>query len=168
MLRAGREPVPGDLGLSSRPPGERLGSASVHPAAARLGEPGGQRVADQRVRASLGVNPNTAGYAVIRNGAARGDRLLGAACTCARDVQIHVMSTTNGVMRMAPASDGLPVPARGALTLAPGGAHLMILGLTRPVRAGERVTMTLRFQNAGAVQAHFHVVADPSSGDHAH
>jgi copper(I)-binding protein len=144
------------------------GALLALPAASHEVENGAVTVADQRVRASLGVNPNTAGYAVIRNGAARGDRLLGAACTCAREVQIHVMSTTNGVMRMAPASDGLPVPARGALTLAPGAAHLMILGLTRPVRVGERVTMTLRFQNAGAVQAHFHVVADPSSGDHAH
>ena len=141
--------------------------AAAVPAASHEVDNGAITVADQRVRASLGVNPNTAGYAVISNAAARGDRLLGAACTCAREVQLHVMSTTNGVMRMGPATAGLAVPARGTLTLAPGGAHLMILGLRQPVRAGERVTMTLRFQNAGSVQAHFHVVADPSAA-HAH
>ena len=41
----------------------------------------------------------------------------------------------------------LPVPARGSVTLAPGGTHLMVTGVTRPFRTGAHVRMTLPFDN---------------------
>lgn len=37
----------------------------------------------------------------------------------------------------------LTVPARGSLRLTPSGDHLMLMGLTRPLRVGETVPLTL-------------------------
>ena len=38
---------------------------------------------------------------------------------------------------------GLVVPAHGSLTLEPGGFHLMFMGVTEPVAAGDEVEITL-------------------------
>jgi periplasmic copper chaperone A len=53
--------------------------------------------------------------------------------------------------------------AGGAATLAPGGAHLMLTGVKAPIRAGAKVPITLRFENAGAVQVVFNAVDAPGA-----
>jgi copper(I)-binding protein len=64
--------------------------------------------------------------------------------------------------------DAIPVPARGAVTLRPGGLHLMLIGLTRPLAAGETVPVTLRFERAGEVQATLAVQAAGARGPAEH
>lgn len=122
-----------------------------------------------QLRASIGNTPTTAGYLVIANPGARPDRLIGAACACAQRVELHATSTAGGVARMTAVS-AFAVPARGRLSLEPGGsAHLMLSNLRRPLREGERVPVTLRFERAGAVTAVFQVTARPGAADpHAH
>ena len=44
---------------------------------------------------------------------------------------------------------GFRVPARGALKLEPGGKHLMLIELYRPLGSGESVELTLCFEKAG-------------------
>ena len=46
--------------------------------------------------------------------------------------------------------DRLAVPARGELKLAPRGHHLMLMGLKRPLKAGDTITVHLRFEG-GAI-----------------
>ena len=113
------------------------------------------------LRASLGVNPNTGGYLTVTNKGAA-DELIAASCTCAREVQLHVMSMDGGVMSMSRVSS-LAVPARGKLELKSGGAHLMVMGLKQPIKDGERVNMTLTFRRAGKVETFFHVVKVPGA-----
>lgn len=113
------------------------------------------------LRASLGVNPNTGGYLTVTNKGAA-DELIAASCTCAREVQLHVMSMTGGVMSMSRVS-GLAVPAHGKLELKSGGAHLMVMGLKKPLKDGEKVNMTLTFRRAGKVETFFHVVKVPGA-----
>jgi copper(I)-binding protein len=91
-----------------------------------------------------------AGYMVLRNAGVEPDRLLGAETPAARRVELHTMMRDGDVMRMRHA-DAIAVPPGGAVALAPGGLHLMLIGLTRPLRVGERVPVTLRFERAGAV-----------------
>jgi copper(I)-binding protein len=43
------------------------------------------------------------------------------------------------------------VPAGATVTLAPGGLHLMFMGLTAPFVEGESVPVTLKFEKAGEV-----------------
>ena len=66
-------------------------------------------------------------------------------------VQIHSMSMENNVMKMRMLED-LPLPAGKAEKLAPGGFHLMLFDLKKPLTAGESVKLTLTFRdNAGKV-----------------
>jgi len=147
-----------------------LGLLFAAPVAARQPRLGDLRLDTLHVRASIGATPNTAGYVTVVNVGPRPDRLVTASCACARRVELHATSTDGGVARMG-AVRGFDVPARGRLTLAPGGGHLMLLGLTRPIRDGEFVRITLRFERAGMVAADFHVMAriatTPAAG-HAH
>ena len=62
-----------------------------------------------------------------------------------------------GMMRMRELTDGLPVPARGKVVLAPGGYHLMFIKPKRALVEGERFTATLRFRDAGKVSVTFTV-----------
>jgi hypothetical protein len=50
------------------------------------------------------------------------------------------------------------------VALAPGGLHVMLIGLTRPLAAGERVPLTLRFERAGAVTVEAEVQAAGARG----
>ena len=66
-------------------------------------------------------------------------------------VEIHSMSMDNGVMKMRMLEE-LPLPAGKAEKLAPGGFHLMLFDLKKPLTAGESVKLTLTFRdNAGKV-----------------
>jgi len=60
------------------------------------------------------------------------------------------MSMTDGVMRMRKLEDGLTVPAGETVTLAPGGEHIMLIGLDAQLEAGESFDIRLEFENAGA------------------
>jgi copper(I)-binding protein len=110
------------------------------------------------VRASLGANPNTAAYLTIVNAGPTPDRLLSVSCACAASVSAHLSQMHGGMMSMAPAGP-VVVPAHGAVSFAPGGLHLMVMGLKAPLQDGAMQEMTLRFQRAGVVKAGFHVQA---------
>ncbi len=47
--------------------------------------------------------------------------------------------------------DRVDVPAGATVALEPGGYHLMIEGLTAPLRAGDRLELDLVFQRAGRI-----------------
>jgi hypothetical protein len=47
----------------------------------------------------------------------------------------------------------IAVPAHASVTLAPGGYHLMLEHVRRPLRPGERVSVSLRFAGGKAVPA---------------
>ena len=89
-----------------------------------------------------------AAYLEIRNSGRQPDRVIGAATPAAERVELHVMTTVGGVMKMREMPD-FEVPARQRLVLQPGGSHLMIVGLKQPLAKGDRIPLTLRFERAG-------------------
>lgn len=108
------------------------------------------------------------GFLSITNNTAKDDRLLGASTPLAGAVEIHEMSMAGGMMQMRALPDGLPVPAGRTVELASGGTHLMLTDLKRPLVAGEKIPLTLRFRDAGALAVELDVkplVAD--DGEHA-
>ena len=134
-----------------------LGAAST-PVAAQEARKGDISVLRPLVRASLGRAPNTAAYFIIRNRGAAPDRLVSAACTCATKAELHEHQMQGGVARMRRVL-AVTAPARGEMAFAPGGRHLMLTGLKRPLRAGAQVEITLVFERAGAVRVPFRVSA---------
>jgi len=62
----------------------------------------------------------------------------------------------NGVSSMVPVR-ALPLPTNGTLVLAPGGAHIMLIGLHHDLRAGATFPVALHFARAGWIGATVHV-----------
>jgi putative membrane protein len=72
-------------------------------------------------------------------------------------ISIHRTESVDGMMRMRPVTGGLEVPPRGTLSMSPGGLHVMLEDLERPLVAGDLVPITLRLRRAGTVGANARV-----------
>ena len=62
-----------------------------------------------------------------------------------KNVEIHSMSMQSGVMKMR-MLDTLPLTAGKPYALAPGGFHLMLFDLKKPLNVGEPVNFVLHFK----------------------
>ena len=106
---------------------------------------------------------NSAAYMVIANSGA-GDRLVGAASEVARVVEIHSTSVdAQGVARMVPVQ-AVDIPQEAEAVLSPGGLHVMLIGLTRPLEVGQTFPLTLEFEQAGPVTVEVAVERSASNG----
>ena len=90
-------------------------------------------------------------YVTIANGGSKDDVLLGGRFDVADRVEVHDMAMKDGVMRMRHLAQGLEIPAGGSVELRPGGLHLMLMGLTKPLQQGEAIKGVLTFRDAGDV-----------------
>ncbi|BCM25838.1 copper chaperone PCu(A)C [Methyloradius palustris] len=71
----------------------------------------------------------------------------------AEHTQIHSMTMDNGVMKMREL-ESLAIPAGKMVNLAPGGMHLMLMGLKKPLKVGGQLALTLQFKdNAGKLSS---------------
>lgn len=66
-----------------------------------------------------------------------------------KSVEIHSMSMQDGVMKMR-MLDALPLAAGKPYNLAPGGFHLMLFDLKKPLNVGEPVNFVLHFKKTDA------------------
>lgn len=98
-------------------------------------------------RATPGNSKIGAAYVTIRSSAA--DRLVAAATPVAQKAELHTVEMSGMVMKMRPVA-GIDIPAGTPVSLKPGGDHIMLTGLMRPLRAGETFPLTLTFEKAGA------------------
>jgi copper(I)-binding protein len=103
-------------------------------------------------RATPGGAKVAGGYLTIENKGSAPDRLIGGSTGVADKVQVHEMTTTNGVMTMRPLDNGLAIEPGKTVKLAPGGYHLMMLDLKKPLKQGDKVPVTLEFEKAGKVK----------------
>jgi len=115
-------------------------------------------------RATPGGAKVGGGYLTIENKGATPDRLLGGTSDVADKIEVHEMSMANGVMTMRPVAGGLAIPPGKTVTLAPGGYHLMLLGLKAPLAQGQSVPVTLTFEKAGAVNLFLEVLGVGAKG----
>lgn len=141
------------LALSSCGGGRPEGNVAVRDAWARETVPGVQI---------------SAGYARIENGTNHAVRLTGAETPAAGQVELHSVTTENGVMQMRPVTEGLEIAVGQSVELRPGSYHLMLLDLRQPLRAGERLPVTLRFADGPPVRVDFPIrsAADAAGGRH--
>jgi periplasmic copper chaperone A len=93
-----------------------------------------------------------AGYMTIVNKGTAADRLVSASSSAADKVEINEMSMQDNVMKMRELAGGLPIEAGKSVSLAPGGYHLMLMGLKAPLKQGDKVPVTLTFAKAGKVE----------------
>lgn len=97
-------------------------------------------------RATPGKSDIGAAYLTIRSPTA--DRLVGASTPVAKEAQLHTMTMSGMVMKMRPLA-AVNIPAGQPIALAPGGVHVMLIGLKSPLKPGQSFPLTLTFAKAG-------------------
>jgi len=106
----------------------------------------------------------SAAYFVIENRGAA-DRLTAVSSPVAGRAELHRTTTRDGMARMEH-QHAVAVPP-GRTEFAPGGLHVMLLGLEQPLRAGDRFPLTLEFERAGELTVEVSVRAAGGAG-HGH
>lgn len=84
--------------------------------------------------------------------------LVSASSPIASSVEVHEMKHEGGVMKMR-ALERLPLAKGRVLALEPGGYHIMLVGLTKPVQAGDDVPIALTFEDRHGKRSVVDVVA---------
>ncbi len=105
-----------------------------------------------------GVN-NGAAFMVLVNSGSEDDTLIGATSPAAAAVEVHQTTMENDVMKMMPLEVVL-IPAQGQVEFAPGGYHVMLIGLVEPFVVGDTFEITFVFEKFGEVFVSVEVV-DP-------
>jgi copper(I)-binding protein len=108
----------------------------------------GVQITDPYARVMVG---NGSVYFMLNNHADADDVLLSASSPDAQ--MVHLMNSSAdaaGVMQMDMV-DGFAIEAEGSRTLAGGGDHVMLMGVTRKFAPGDTVTLVLQFERAGEV-----------------
>lgn len=146
--------------------GHSAGAAATTGAEIALGD---IAISGAFTRATLPNAPVAGGFLTLTNHGAEDDVLVSASADIARETQIHEMAMEGDVMKMRRLADGLLIPAGESVTLAPGGYHLMFMGLTTPLVEGTSVPVTLTFEKAGTITVELAVggtAADAPAEDH--
>jgi periplasmic copper chaperone A len=93
------------------------------------------------IRAIPGADVASA-YLTLHNAAAQPVVVSGVRCDCAREAMIHESRIVNGQSTMR-AREQLTIAPGQTLQLAPGGLHIMLMGLSRALKAGDSVALVL-------------------------
>lgn len=109
-------------------------------------QPAPVEITNAWARATPGGAETGAVYLTVT--APAGDRLTGLETPAASKAELHEMKMEGGIMKMRALSE-VDVPAGAAVTLKPGGVHVMLLGLKHPLRAGDKFPLVLDFAKAG-------------------
>ncbi|MFC3695072.1 copper chaperone PCu(A)C [Chenggangzhangella methanolivorans] len=110
------------------------------------------------------------GYFTIMNHGDKPDRLVAVSVPFAERAEMHESSVEDGVAKMREIEGGVEVKPGETVSFAPGGKHLMFVGLKTALTKGEKVKGELTFETAGKVEVEFAVEAPgaapaPKSGD---
>lgn len=122
-------------------------------------------VEQARARASVANQPNGAAFLMIENKGKTDDALLSATAPVAGKVEIHSMTMEGDVMKMR-AVERIDLKPGEKIEMKPGdGYHIMLMGLKKPLKAGDSFPMQLNFRKAGKVQIKVEI-ADISATPH--
>jgi len=108
-------------------------------------------VAAPYVRAVPPGQPNSAAFMQLSNEGDADRALVAAASSAADVVELHTHTMVDGMMQMR-RIERIDLPAGQTVELAPGGLHVMLIGLTRALLPGETVELTLTLDDDSDVQ----------------
>lgn len=110
-------------------------------------------------RSTVAGQPGTAAYLTVANFGAGADRLVSVEAKAPLKAALHATSSEGGVAKMRPLTEGLAIPARQSVTLGPGSAHVMVSGLTQPLKEGDTLPLKVKFETSGEREIRVPVVA---------
>ncbi len=103
------------------------------------------KVTEPWVRATVPGSSVAAAYMELNS--AKPLKFIKAESPAAKAVELHNMTMKDGVMEMK-AVEAINVPANGQVALKPGGYHIMLINITKPVKVGDTVPLKLTFESA--------------------
>ena len=126
----------------------------------------GIKVSNAWIRVVPPVSDMSAAYLVISNTGKKADTLLSASSPAFEDVELHDTFRDGDKSGMRPVGEpALPPGAR--VELAPGGKHLMLMGIRKPLVAGDKLPIELKFKS-GIVKVDALVKDDEPEAQDAH
>ena len=99
---------------------------------------------------------SAAGYLIIRNKYDKEFNLLQVSTTLGRAMLHKTTTTEEGVVKMEHIMK-VNIPAGDELIMQPGGIHIMIMGISKPLLVGEEIPATLKFNNEIEIDIEFTV-----------
>jgi copper(I)-binding protein len=104
----------------------------------------------------------TAVFGEIRNTSGSTMTVISVTTSASPEAGLHEMAMVGGTKQMRSKKGGFVIPAGTTYLLAPGGDHIMVMAMTKPVRPGDTVDVTLSLAD-GSTTA-FAALAKASSG----
>lgn len=91
--------------------------------------------------------PNGMGalFLEIQNSHPESDVLTQASSPNAKSVMIHQTERKNNITSMKHLMKGINIPANGNISLKPGSYHIMLSGLDKDLKLGDKIEVTLEF-----------------------
>ena len=125
---------------------------------------GAIKIGHPYARATAAGQPTGGAFMSLTN-AGPDDRLLSVSSDVAASTELHQMSMdASNVMHMRQVS-AVDVKSGQTVSLAPGGYHVMFVGLKAPLKAGDKFPIKLTFEKAGEVTVEVHVEAPGAAHD---
>lgn len=109
-------------------------------------------VHDAWMREPMGNRTTTGAFLIVENSGAKPLAIVSATSDVSDKVELHEMKMANGMMSMSPVKS-IAVPANGKAELKPGSYHLMLFDLKKKTVAGDKIKVTLVFDDGSKVTA---------------
>lgn len=109
-------------------------------------------------------------YLTLANTGGISDTITGASVpeSIAREAQLHDVIMDGDIMRMRHLEQGIEVQPESKVEFAPSGKHVMLLGLTGPLKLGQEFSLTLHFADADDLSVVVYVEQPEKSKAHSH
>lgn len=114
-------------------------------------------------RASIGTKRPTAAYFSLVNNGPGPISLVGVGSPITGHAEVHRSVMQGEIMRMEPAGD-IEVPAGASVVLKPGALHVMLMGLTEPLKKGEVFPLTLQFAEGQSIEIAVPIMGPGAAG----
>lgn len=101
---------------------------------------------DPYVRLVPPGQPATGAFFVLKNGDDKDHRLIKADSSAAKTTELHIHINEGGMMKMRPVKD-IELRAKKDVDFKPGGLHVMLIDLKKPLKEGDSVPITLTFDD---------------------
>lgn len=118
-------------------------------------------------RALPPVATNGAAYLMVHNNSKIADKLIAVSSPIAKTAMLHQSVSRDGHITMEHQSS-IVIDANDMVMFKPGGYHVMLMGLKRPLVSGQSFELTLTFENAGDITTTVMIKKDAGGNSHQH
>jgi len=125
--------------------------------ASSLGAAAAVTATDAWVRGTVPAQKITGAFLTLES--SEDAKVVGVTSPVAKSVEIHESGMDHGMMQMK-AVDSLALPRGKRVELKAGGYHVMLVGLTRPLAAGDVVPLTFTVEDRRGKRSTFEVKAE--------